>query len=104
MYSNCILLKMLGGNVTLQDRTDAPPYLAKWQSQYGAKADLLTTNHKPRFTLTREEYIKVANWIQSNLQYRGSYWGRFNSKYSSLPDFRPKVTFEQAIGTDVPKF
>ncbi|HEX2957104.1 MAG TPA: T9SS type A sorting domain-containing protein [Chitinispirillaceae bacterium] len=102
MYSNCILLKMLGIPVTLRDISGAPSYLSKWSTQYGSKADLLTENHKTRVTLRREELIKVSNWIQSNLQYRGTYWGRFNASYKSLSDYRPKVTFEQATGTEKP--
>lgn len=67
MFSNCILLKMLGVPVTLKDISGAPTYLSKWASQYSSKADLLTANHMARFTLTREEIIKVSNWVQSNL-------------------------------------
>jgi Tol biopolymer transport system component len=102
MFSNCILLKMLGVPVTLRDIPGAPTYLEKWASQRGTQADMLTNNHKTRFTLTREELIKVSNWIQTNLQYRGSYWGRFNTRFQGHPNFRPRVTFEQAIGTVQP--
>jgi hypothetical protein len=102
MYCNSILLKMLGLPVTLRDISGAPTYLSRWASQYGTKADQLTNSHKTRFTLTREEKIKVSNWIQSNLQYRGTYWGRFNAQYKSMSDYRPKVTFDQAIGTQRP--
>jgi len=102
MFSNCILLKIIGMPVTLRDIRGAPTYLAKWASQYGTKADQLTINHTKRCTLTREEVIKVSNWIQSNLQFRGTYWGRFNVKYKGMTDYRPKVTFNQAIGTERP--
>ncbi|NLE03030.1 MAG: hypothetical protein GX640_24430, partial [Fibrobacter sp.] len=99
MFSNCILLKMLGVPVTLKDISGAPTYLSRWASQYGTKANQLMDNHKTRFILTKEELIRVQNWIQSNLQYRGTYWGRFNSSYKGMPDYRPKVTFDQAIGS-----
>jgi len=102
MFSNSILLKMLGVPVTLGDINGAPAYLSKWRSQYGTKADQLTANHRTRFNLTREEIIKVSNWVQSNLQYRGTYWGRYNSSHKGRADYRPNVTFEQAIGTQKP--
>lgn len=102
MFSNSILLKTVGVQVTLRDISGAPTYLSKWATQYGSKADQLTTNHKTRFTMSREEVIKVSNWIQSNLQFRGTYWGRFNASYKGMADYRPNVTFEQAIGTQKP--
>ncbi len=102
IFSNCILLKIIGIPVTLRDVSGAPTYLARWATQYGTKAEQLTNNHKSRFTLTFEEKIKVSNWIHSNLQYRGSYWGRFNVSYKGMADYRPKVTFDQAIGTQRP--
>ena len=102
MYSNCILLKMLGVPVTLRDIDGAPTYLPRWKSQYGTKADQLTSSHETRVSLTSEELIKVSNWIQSNLQFRGTYWGRFNTSYKGRSDYRPDVTFEEAIGTELP--
>jgi hypothetical protein len=46
--------------------------------------------------LTREEMIRVTNWVDTNAQYYGTYWGRRNLKYRGLPDFRPAATFEMA--------
>jgi hypothetical protein len=102
MYSNCILLKMVGVPVDLRDISGAPTYLAKWKSQYGSKADQLTASHATRVSLSREEVIRVSNWIQSNLQFRGTYWGRFHVNHKGRTDYRPDVTFDEAIGTEAP--
>lgn len=59
------------------------------------RAGRLAKVHK-NVTLSLEDRVKVTNWIDTNCQYYGSYWGRRNKKYASLPDFRPVSSFEQA--------
>ncbi|MFO1491163.1 MAG: LamG-like jellyroll fold domain-containing protein [Kiritimatiellia bacterium] len=46
--------------------------------------------------LAREELIRVANWVDTNAQYYGSYWGRRNLKYNKHKDFRPVLSIEEA--------
>ena len=50
--------------------------------------------------LVPEELLRVTNWVDTNCQYYGSYWGRRNLRYADLPDFRPTSTFEQARDRD----
>ncbi|MDO4856483.1 MAG: hypothetical protein Q4A17_00880 [Thermoguttaceae bacterium] len=52
--------------------------------------------------LTREEWIRLTTWIDSNCQFYGTYWGSKNWQFRDLPNYRPLVTFEEAIGTEVP--
>ena len=40
--------------------------------------------------------------IDSNAQYYGSYWGRKTLMHKDHPNFRPQVTFEQAIAQTPP--
>jgi hypothetical protein len=40
-------------------------------------------------TLTREEFIKITTWIDSNVPYYGTYDGKKKLKYKDEPDFRP---------------
>ncbi len=49
--------------------------------------------------LTAAELVRVTNWVDTNAQFYGSYWGRRNLRYRDLPDFRPAPTFEQAVST-----
>jgi hypothetical protein len=86
--NNSVLLKMLGVPVTLTGS------FANQQT----KANSLATRHAD-IKLTPRELHDIQEFVDTNLQYYGHYWGRRNTKYSSHANFRPKVTFEQAIGT-----
>ena len=46
--------------------------------------------------LKPEELLKISNWVDTNAQYYGSYWGRKNLQYKDHPNFRPVPTFETA--------
>jgi len=59
------------------------------------RAAKLGEAHKD-INLSREEMLKVTNWVDTNCQYYGSWWGRRNLKYKNLPDFRPPQTFGMA--------
>jgi len=63
--------------------------------------DILRKGHED-VKLSREEMIKITTWIDSNCQYYGTYWGRKAIEHKDHPNYRPKVTFEQAIGTTPP--
>ncbi|NQT39141.1 MAG: hypothetical protein HQ581_16700, partial [Planctomycetes bacterium] len=39
--------------------------------------------------LSREEFIRLVTWIDSNSAYYGTYFGRRNIQYRDHPDFRP---------------
>jgi hypothetical protein len=53
--------------------------------------------------LSTGELLKISNWIESNCQYYGSYWGRRHVRYKDHPNFRPAVTFDQALSATPPK-
>ena len=48
--------------------------------------------------LKPEELLKISNWVDTNAQYYGSYYGRRNLKDKDHPNFRPAPTWESAIG------
>ena len=52
--------------------------------------------------LSREEFVRLVTWIDSNGQYYGSYYGRRNLKYRDHPNFRPDYTHAQAISANSP--
>jgi len=58
-------------------------------------AGKLTGQHK-KIKLSREELLKITNWVDTNAQFYGMYWGRKNIKYKDHPNFRPTPTFERA--------
>jgi hypothetical protein len=53
-------------------------------------------------SLTQAEFNKIVNWLDAGCQYHPSYWGRKNLRHKDHPDFRPAVTFREAIGTRLP--
>lgn len=66
-----------------------------------ARVQALHTKHK-NVPLARDEFIRIANWLDASCQYYPSYWGQKNLQYRDSACFRPAVTFAEAIGTDVP--
>jgi hypothetical protein len=65
------------------------------------RAAKLAEVHKD-INLAPEELLKVTNWIDTNCQYYGTYWGRKNLKYKDHPQFRPYPTFEMATSMTSP--
>ncbi|MHC4247940.1 MAG: HzsA-related protein, partial [Planctomycetota bacterium] len=58
-------------------------------------AERLAEKHKD-VKLSREELLKITNWVDTNSQFYGMYWGRKNTQYRNHPNFRPVPTFERA--------
>jgi hypothetical protein len=86
-----VLVAMLGGGrVSLRDPAQA------------ARAAKLAETHKD-IRLSLEELLRVSNWVDTNGQYYGSYWGRRNLRYRDQPGFRPAATFEAARSTTPPR-
>ena len=55
----------------------------------------LAEKHK-ELKLSPAELLKITNWVDTNAQFYGMYWGRKNTKYKDHPNFRPRPTFERA--------
>ena len=53
--------------------------------------------------LSRAEFVTMVNWLDCFGQFYPSYWGVKNLKYKNHENFRPKVTFEEAISREVPE-
>ena len=52
--------------------------------------------------LSREEFIRLINWLDANCQYYPSYWGQKNIAHRASPFFRPEVTFDEALSSQCP--
>jgi hypothetical protein len=48
--------------------------------------------------LPREDFVRLATWVDANAPYYGSYFGRRNLAHRERPDFRPVPTLESALG------
>ncbi|MCX6901094.1 MAG: hypothetical protein NT105_20665 [Verrucomicrobia bacterium] len=59
-----------------------------------ARAEKLAGLHKEVVEkLKPEEFLRIANWVDTNCQFYGSYWGHRNLRYKDEPDFRPVPSF-----------
>lgn len=84
---NSLLVAMLApGRVQLTASEERLQRLAK----------LAKTHEKLR--LKPEELLRISNWVDTNAQYYGSYYGRRNLKDRSHSNFRPVPTWRSAIG------
>jgi hypothetical protein len=87
---NSLLVAMLSkGTVKLKDK------------EASKRAVELAKQHK-KLKLTPEELLKITNWVDTNGQFYGSYWGRKNLLHKKHPNFRPKPTFETASSMTCP--
>ncbi len=66
-----------------------------------AYVDSLAESHKD-VRLSKVELVKITNWLDINCQFHPSYWGRLNAKYQDHPNYRPEITFEEALSRTVP--
>ena len=48
--------------------------------------------------LAKAEFVRLVTWVDLNLPYYGSYYGKRNIRYRGQPDFRPTPTLESACG------
>jgi hypothetical protein len=70
---------------------------AEMSSQQSERIDELVKEHK-KLKLSPAEIIRISNWVDTNGQYYGSYYGRRNISYKDHANFRPVPTWESAIG------
>jgi len=106
MEGNKSSVDYLGAHSTLSFRTPLVAMLSKGKvrlpdKKLAARAAELAGKHK-KVELSREELLKISTWVDANCQYYGSYWGRRHVKYKRDPNFRPVVTFEQAVSPHNP--
>jgi hypothetical protein len=52
--------------------------------------------------LSQEDMIRLTTWVDSNVQFYGSYYGRRNLKYEDHPNFRPVPKFAEAVSMKAP--
>ncbi len=53
--------------------------------------------------LSEAEILRITNWLDINCQYHRSYWGRLHAKHRDHPNYRPEVTFDEALLRQVPE-
>jgi hypothetical protein len=66
------------------------------------KAERLAKLHK-NIKPSPAELLRVTNWIDTNAQFYGSYYGRRHSRFRDRADYRPEVSFAEAIAPEAPE-
>jgi len=82
-HNSLLVAMLIPGGVQLKDQALAE------------KGKALAEKHKD-LKLKPEELLKITNWVDTNGQYYGMYWGRKNLTYREHPNFRPVPTFKRA--------
>jgi hypothetical protein len=72
-----------------------PPYT---YGSHRSKLMAVLRNGHYGVRLPREDFIRLATWVDANAPYYGSYFGRRNLEYRDRPDFRPVPTLQSAWG------
>ncbi len=93
---NYMPAKSFGSHNSLLISMLAPGIVQLADPVYAARANKLAAVHAD-IKLSPEELLKVTNWVDTNAQFYGMYWGRKNLMYKDHPNFRPEPTFERAI-------
>jgi Hydrazine synthase alpha subunit middle domain/NPCBM/NEW2 domain len=86
---------------TFGDFTPRFESFAAHAPKLAARVEALRKQHQD-VKLTREEFIRLVNWLDASCQYYGSYWGQKNIEHRASPCFRPEVTFDEALSPQCP--
>jgi len=79
----------------------APGKVRLADPEQAERAAKLAETHKA-IRLTQAELLKISNWVDTNCQYYGAYWGRRNLQHRDHPNFRPTPTFATATSMTSP--
>ena len=78
-----------------KDAAPLPPYAHG--SHPSKLVQMLCKGHHD-VKLSRPDFVRLVTWVDLNLPYYGSYFGRRNLRYQDGPDFRPVPTLESVLG------
>jgi hypothetical protein len=87
--------KSFGSHTSILVSMLAPDKVQLVNQEDNKRAVELAEKHK-EIKLTKEELLRITNWVDTNAQFYGMYWGRKNLKYKDHPNYRPIPTFERA--------
>jgi len=88
-HASVLVAMLTKGKVRLKDPNQAQ------------RAKKLAEVHK-KINLKLAEMIPITNWVDTNAQYYGSYWGRKHIQHKDHPNFRPVPTFKTAVSMTSP--
>ena len=89
-----------GFNEWTSDAKDAAPLPPYAHGSHPSKLIQMLRKGHHEVKLSQPEFVKLVTWVDLNLPYYGSYFGRRNLRYQGEPDFRPLPTLETVL--DIP--
>ena len=78
-----------------KDAAPLPPYA---HGSHPSKLIQMLRHGHHEVKLSQTDLVKLVTWVDLNLPYYGSYFGRRNLRYQGEPDFRPMPTLESVLG------
>jgi len=93
--------RSLGSHASVLVAMLAPGKVKLADARAAQRAAALAEKHK-HLRLAPEELLRITNWVDTNAQYYGSWWGRRRLRYKDHPNFRPVPTLEAAASTTSP--
>ncbi len=91
-HTSVLVAMLSNGKVKLGD----PAQAARVEKLAGLHKDVVAK-------LKSDEFLRIANWVDTNCQFYGSYWGRRNLRYKDQPDFRLVPSFAVACSPLPPR-
>jgi hypothetical protein len=76
-----------------------PEDLKLTHPKYANEAERIKKSHAA-LEIPFEDKLKITNWLDTNGQFYGMYWGRKQLQYKDHPNFRPVPTFERAVSCE----
>jgi len=89
--------KSLGSHASLLVAAHSKGKVKLADPKLAERAEELAKVHR-KISIPLPEMIRLTNWVDTNGQYYGSYYGRRHVQHKDHPNFRPVPTWESAIG------
>jgi hypothetical protein len=93
--------RSLGSHASVLVAMLAPNAVRLADAAQAGRARKLAAVHRD-VKLRPEELLRITNWVDTNAQFYGTYWGRKHLAHKAHPDFRPRPAFEMATGLTPP--
>jgi hypothetical protein len=92
-----------GFNEWSKNPSDTYTQPAYSHGSHGSKLIQVLRGEHYEVKLSKAEFVRLVTWVDLNLPYYGSYYGKRNIKYKGQADFRPAPTLESACGMGTDK-
>ena len=93
--------RSLGSHASILVAILAPGKVKITDPEVRKRSEALAKKHSG-IDVAPEELLRVTNWVDTNGQYYGTYYGKRNLRYKDEPDFRTEYGYDEAIAPQPP--